>query len=398
MTKSDDKKIIIFILITFALSRMLMYLTFYHVTGEWAFSTFLDRINIFDTAWYHHYVDSILEGSLYMDEASGQAVWAFFPLYPLLVAGACKITGMAISMKMIGCLISSLAFLCSQFVAYKYIVLTRKSIKIAYIYIAFMSLGIYTFYFSIMYTESLFLLLLTLSFYFLRKEEYIKMGISGMLLSATRNVGIMFVFVVLCYCVKRFWIHQTEGASSVSAEEKGLKHTVDVWEKVKEFVITNLSNEKLVLGTCMIPMGLFLYMLFLHYALGDGLAFVHVQRAWGRINYGTWHAVKEAVISTFPPDYLGLMFMGFFILIVVAVINNKNYEEMIFAFIVMILATSSNLQSIPRYMIGCFVVVLAFADELEKRSNITKILVFVLSMLAEYVLMREWLHYNLLIC
>ena len=384
MSKEDDKRVLVFICFMFFVSRLFMYFTFHRVTGEWNFTTFLDRFNVFDTAWYHHYVDSILNAQWYVNEENGQAVWAFFPLYPMLVAFVYRLTACTISMKLIGCLISSCAFLVSQYVAYKYICLTRKNTKIAYYYIAFMSLGLYSFYFSIMYTESLFILLLTLSFYYLKKEEYIKMGIAGLLLSATRNTGVMFVFVVLVYCTKQYIIKQDKNKTIVF--------------RVKDFISTHLQNEKLVLGTCMIPLGLFSYMLVLYKTLGDGLAFVHVQRAWGRVNLGTWHAVKEAVVSIFPPDYLGVMFIGFLCLIIISMINNKTYDELIYALIVMVLATSSNLQSIPRYMIGCFVVVLAFADEFHKRSVITKIMVAVLVIGFELILMREWLNYNLLIC
>lgn len=210
------------------------------------------------------------------------------------------------------------------------------------------------------------------------------MGIAGLLLSATRNTGVMFVFVVLVYCIKQYIIKQDKNKTIVF--------------RVKDFIFTNLQNEKLVLGTCMIPLGLFSYMLVLYKTLGDGLAFVHVQRAWGRVNLGTWHAVKEAVVSIFPPDFLGIMFIGFLCLIIISMVNNKTYDELIYALIVMVLATSSNLQSIPRYMIGCFVVVLAFADEYHKRSAITKITVAVLVFGFEFILMREWLNYNLLIC
>lgn len=44
-----------------------------------------------------------------------------------------------------------------------------------------------------------------------------------------------------------------------------------------------LGNPRLVLAIFLAPFGLFAYMAFLHFWIGDGLAFSHVQRAWGRL-------------------------------------------------------------------------------------------------------------------
>lgn len=56
--------------------------------------------------------------------------------------------------------------------------------------------GAYSFYFSILYSESLYLILLLITLFALERREYLLMGLAGAFLSATRNTGIMVVFAV----------------------------------------------------------------------------------------------------------------------------------------------------------------------------------------------------------
>src|SRR6185312_4137655 len=81
------------------------------------------------------------------------------------------------------------------------------------------------------------------------------------LLSATRIVG---VFVSISIGVQALF---------------DWRRTTGSW---KGWLPGLLGQPKLVLAIFIAPLGLFTYMAFLHYWIGDGLAFSHVQRAWGR--------------------------------------------------------------------------------------------------------------------
>lgn len=96
----------------------------------------------------------------------------------------------------------------------------------------------------------------------MKSEKYILMGITGALASATRNIGVMLVFAIAAKYTMDFIGFQ--GRKTIGG-----------------YFGTSFKNYKLVLGTALIPFGLFAYMAFLGYRMGDPLAFVHIQRAWG---------------------------------------------------------------------------------------------------------------------
>src|SRR5258706_5842641 len=121
---------------------------------------------------------------------------------------------------------SNCIFLVSLFVFYKIIRFDYPK-KVAYLSLVALLVFPTSFFFGSVYTESLFLFLSLLSFYFARKKWWILAGISGMLLSGTRIVGIA-IFPVLLWEFfssrypgksegriqdlsqqgrKRFWIH-----------------------------------------------------------------------------------------------------------------------------------------------------------------------------------------------
>ena len=81
-------------------------------------------------------------------------------------------------------------------IAFAYIYETRKSAVQAFCVGLIFTFGAYSFYFSILYSESLYLILLLITLFALERREYLLMGLAGAFLSATRNTGIMVVFAV----------------------------------------------------------------------------------------------------------------------------------------------------------------------------------------------------------
>lgn len=376
---SESKLFIVYILVLFTISRVIMYLIFACESGDWSIPACISAYNKFDSGWYFSYVSGILGNSL-PHTADGQAWYAFFPLYPIIVSVVYRITGCAVEIGAVGSFVSSFCFIISEYVAYKYIMLTRNSVKTAVSYIAFMSMGIYSFYFSIFYTEGMFLLFLTLCFYFMKQEKYIQMGIAGALLSATRNVGVLFVFVVLIHRIMIYF-----------GENKILLCTKTAWvSHIPNFIMSNIRNLKLVFGTLLIPVGLFSYMVFLEYYVGDWLAFVHVQKAWDRGINGI-RILGGSLFHKYPPDYLGVFAVFCFLFIVYSIIKYRRFDEMIFPLMVIVIAGSSGITSIPRFMIAAFTVVLAFADEYIKFDNTAKVMVAFCIFIFEQVFTLHWL-------
>ena len=113
-------------------------------------------------------------------------LYAFFPVYPWLVRTfeyvVRNFTGS-------GVLISNVSFLLSLFLLYK---LFRLDFKDCISKLALLLILIFptSFFFGAVYTESLFLLLSVLTFYFARRRQFFPAGLCAAIASATRVTGI----------------------------------------------------------------------------------------------------------------------------------------------------------------------------------------------------------------
>jgi hypothetical protein len=123
---------------------------------------------------------------------AGDVTTAFFPLYPwLLNLGGSDETGMAAA----GVLISNLSFLTALYLLYRLTEMDfgpRVSKKTVWLLAFFPT----TAFFSAVYTESVFLLLVLASFYAARHDRWGLAGLCGLLASLARNPGVL-IFVVL---------------------------------------------------------------------------------------------------------------------------------------------------------------------------------------------------------
>ena len=192
-----------------------------------------------------HYLDIAKKGySLYQQ--------AFFPFYPKLIT---FLTPWFNGRNLVaGWFISLLSSLVSLFFFYKLIRLDFKDniARRAILYLLFFPTA---FFFSMVYTESLFFLFIIGSFYFARTKRWWIAGIFGALASATRLPGI-FLFVAL---LVEWW-----------QQQKSIKGK---WQP------KNLA--KSLLPILLVPAGLLFYMRFLSVCYGDCLMFAHVQTFFG---------------------------------------------------------------------------------------------------------------------
>jgi hypothetical protein len=123
------------------------------------------------------------------------AARAFFPLYPLLVRTVGFITGDTYA----GVIISMGAFFVALSLLYRLVELDFSS-EVAAITVALVAFCPIAFFFSAIYTESLFLALTVGAIYAARRERWLVAGIVGAFASATRNAGVLVsVPIVLLY-------------------------------------------------------------------------------------------------------------------------------------------------------------------------------------------------------
>lgn len=330
---------LIIILASVFISRAVIYLTNIFHQGQYIsmFDSIM-QINKWDSGWYRSIV---LDGynEFPTGHAKGDAAnWAFFPFYPMLIKSVYSV--FKVDPYVIGSIISTIFWSGFLIVGYLYITETRKSIRSAVIFIILMSCGIFSFYFSITYTESTFLFFAISSLYFIQKKEYILAGIFGAIASATRNMGIMLVFAMA--------VEYTQ--SYMSKENKS----------IKGYIKEAFMDYKLIFGVSLIPIGFFSYMTYLWIKVGDPMAFSRIEIAWNKSFSNPIKNVYNALINNNKYDRIMALIALIAIGITIYLFIKKRYTESIMGIIFILIPLSTGMQSIGRYIIGSFVYILGF--------------------------------------
>jgi Gpi18-like mannosyltransferase len=221
--------------------------------------------------------------------------------------------------------------------------LLDKNIRAYTLYCAFLLCGPLSIYFTTFFTEVLFVLLTNCVLLALKRSNYLAAGFFAGLLSATRIVG---VFIVLAIALQYLIEYRKKGGSL-----RGL--LPELWRR-----------PEIVLAVLLAPAGCFAYMAYLHYYMGDALAFQHVQRAWGRVPGNPfvylWIGLTDWSKDGFWPStnqWLGLSAVGG--LIVTAVLAwQRKYPVALFSLICLIVPLSAGMASMLRFVTALSPVVL----------------------------------------
>jgi Gpi18-like mannosyltransferase len=195
-----------------------------------------------DSGWYLSIAE---KGYAYLNAGSTTSV-VFFPFYPLLIRYLAKL--LAIDYLLAGLIISLVTIV----VAVWYLLLLIKmdySETIAWQTIIFLLIFPTAIFFSFVYTESLFICLVIMSFYFARQQRWAIVGIIGFLASLTKPWGIIILIPLL------FEYLQTINFS---------------WKKIN----------KEIWFLAIMPLGTLIYMQFLKMKFGSYLLFMSGQKLW----------------------------------------------------------------------------------------------------------------------
>lgn len=213
---------------------------------------FVDALCVWDCYWYGDVASHGYQAYPFVDTFGGPAGianWAFFPAYPALLSLVGWIV--PLSPQVLGMIVSPLLTLGAVLCAWP---LFSGNKRAYFLFAGLLLAGPFTFYFSIAYSESLFLLLTVLGFVALQRRNYLGAGVAGAVLAATRTVGVLFVFAIAL-----------EALLDLRRDPRGL-----------------LKRPDIVLAIFLAPLGLFAFMAWLYFVTGDALAFAHIQRAWDR--------------------------------------------------------------------------------------------------------------------
>lgn len=152
-----------------------------------------------DSAWYFSIAH---EGYRFSKEEQSNV--SFLPLYPVLMKYGYELLK-PITPNLIlyhryllsGTLISIISIFLATIILYKLLRLDADS-KTAFLAIFLLLIFPTSYFFTAIYTESLFLFLAVCTFYFARKNQFVLAGLAGFFAALTRPVGIfLFIPVVI---------------------------------------------------------------------------------------------------------------------------------------------------------------------------------------------------------
>ncbi len=295
-----------------------------------------------DCGWY---MSIVKEGYNAVPFFDGSGRYNFFPMFPLIVKGIASFSQLQAIPSAI--IINNILFFLSVLLIYKY---TYEYIQpsLAKITSAFLVFSPYSFYFSIGLSESLYLFLMLSVFLCAQSRYWIATGMLGAGLSATRVPGVLSVLSLLPIILSQF--------------------------KIKDIIRIRPITYKLWIGMLLFPMGLFLFMLHLHYRVGDALAFLHVRIAWGFHQFkGPFVILGNNLFNWGYGSYTSILsifaiFCGFFLI-------KKSYvAEGILLLIGILLPLMTQIDSMQRYIFVLFPFYIALAMLTQNKLLFQKIL------------------------
>jgi hypothetical protein len=337
-------------LLAFSLSRGMIFLvgiigdTYFPTDpGHWIAdpnNTFLSLWAKWDSQWY---VQIARLG--YFIQVNQQSNVAFFPLYPLLMRVVARV--LDVDVVFAGFLVSNACFLVALTFLYRLTALEfndRASAQRAIFYMAFYPTA---FFFSAVYTESLFLMLTVVTMYFARTQRWLPAAACGMLATATRNIGVVIWGLVM-------WEWLRVNGWRITAIHHG-----ESWRRLWAGVRQHWDQ---VLIIAIIPLGLLLYMGFLDLSFDSPLAFIEVQSAWNRENIGPIAVLLRDIPRLFDIEIKRWYFTHFFntistlfVLGMAPFVWRKLGEGYaLYVLILILVPIASSLGSVARYVLPMF--------------------------------------------
>ncbi|MBS0664004.1 MAG: hypothetical protein JSR48_12130 [Verrucomicrobia bacterium] len=213
-----------------------------HFTGN---PNVLEAFIRWDAGWY---MGIARDGYTYHPAAQCSVV--FLPLYPLLLKAAWYLVG---NYAVAGALVANACLIGLCGLLWRFARALLGSEAAANDTVLLLLLSPVTFFFSSIYSESLFLLTMLATMWAAWRRNWIVAGVCGYLAGLTRSVGFLLVIPLLVE-----WIQQGNLGGSEPA-----------WRRLGR------------LAACLLPgAGLATYFGYLGVKFGDPLAYVHVQNYW----------------------------------------------------------------------------------------------------------------------
>lgn len=230
---------------------------------------------------------------------------AFFPLYPL---GLHALSDLGLQAVPAGVLFSLAAFAVALYCLHRLTTLELAvsgrpgSADIAALAVLVTALAPMAFYFSAVYSESLFLALSVGLFLCARRGRWAQAGVLGLLAVATRSTGLVLVLPALMlylYGPRADRPPDFDRARSPGSPDRGSARAIGRPRRRLRAARPRYRLRADVLWLALLPLGLGLYMAYLGLSGGDTLAPFHAQGIWGRHFAGPYGGVWDGMRAAF---------------------------------------------------------------------------------------------------
>ena len=314
---------------------------------------------------------------------------AFFPLYPLIVRGLGPIVG---SNLIAGVIVSLVSFAVALVLLYRLALLELGSASRARLAVMLVAFCPVAFFFSAVYSESLFLALSLGAVFEARMGRWTMAGLLGALGAAERNSGVMLAVPLVLLFLYGPRADRPPGPGPGSAAGGSALG----WRRL----LPRHPIEPSIAWIALVPMGLFAYLGYLALSIGDGFAPLHAQTLWfhhfagpfGGVFDGTvaaWDGLRQLIHGSPVPVYFtaaggdpfvvagqNLMLFAFLVLGVVAFVGALRrlpiaYGAYVFAALALPLSDPVKpqpLSSLPRYEVVLVPLFMWGAAWLEERG------------------------------
>lgn len=353
---SEFKSVLIKIVILFVTWRfalfMIAFLSPFFIKefgGRFPYVHILINTNLPYWIWGFGNFDGVHYLTIALSGYSAQFTQAFFPLYPLLIRGFSFGDGTFLS----GIILSNILFIAGLIMLYKLFRLDFEkdtSFRALVLLVAFPT----AFYFGSLYSESLFLFLVTTSLFFIRTKQFLLAGLFAGFASATRVLGLFLLPVLLIEAY--------------------------IYFKAGGF---NTFREKLeiLLGIIFAPLGTFIYMLYLQINFNNALYFLSAQPAFGAERSDMPFILLPQVIyryikifltvpiesAAFFTAFLEFTFTVLPLSLLLILIKKIRFSYVLFTIGVLIMPTlTGTLSSMPRYALMGFLLLPLLAVRIDK--------------------------------
>lgn len=351
----ENVKIFMVTFLLFVLSRMLltfMACAYNYAAGE--YTKTWDLLYKFDALWY---VDIVENGYQSIpNSVTGYANYAFYPFYPMVIRFAREFLPDRFTTNQIGIMISNLCALTAGFVGVK-AVRDKYPEDEGYFMAFLIFFAPHTLYFSMTYTEAMFMMFTILFFYFCGRKKFLAAAVAAFFAAFTRIAGVFLVFSLLLYMYEADYGWKISRRTMVS------------------FVKSIFLQPVRLFAVLICPLGIFGYFYYLYRLVGDVWASAHIQAAWHNSYEGILRTLFYNLLdsgSGTSSQYWAL-YAIFGLTMFAYLCYKKQYAAAVFGFLAVGISLRTDAIAVSRYIMGNYAVYIALYELLRTRQAVKNV-------------------------